>query len=150
MILWPKNQQKNFLKKLSKNIPKIETIYLIRLVSGSLGKPMGWALMGWKNPIWKSNPIEPTPMGWEGTFVQNPTWWSPYECSFIWKKTKSSCSHEDLLIIDSIFFSSSIAFIASIASIVYDFSIFLTFFFSCSAFLVELIVFQTVSELGWP
>jgi hypothetical protein len=38
-------------KKLSKNTQKIEALYLIRLVSDSLGKPMGWALMGWKNPI---------------------------------------------------------------------------------------------------
>jgi hypothetical protein len=52
MILWPKNQQKIFSKKkLSKNTQKIEALYLIRLVSDSLGKPMGWAPMGWKNPI---------------------------------------------------------------------------------------------------
>jgi hypothetical protein len=74
MILWPKNQEIFFSKKkLSKNIQKIETFYLIRLVSGSLGKLMGWAPMSWKNLIWKPNPIGPTPMGWAGTFVQNPT-----------------------------------------------------------------------------
>jgi hypothetical protein len=66
MILWPKNQEIFF----SKNIQKIETFYLIRLVSGSLGEPMSWAPMSWKNSIWKPNPIEPTPMGWSGTLFK--------------------------------------------------------------------------------
>jgi hypothetical protein len=78
LLIWSfydqKNQQNFFSKKkLSKNTPKIEALYLIRLVSDSLGKPMGWALMGWKNSIWKPNPIELTLMGWAGTFVQNLT-----------------------------------------------------------------------------
>jgi hypothetical protein len=47
MILWPKNEENIFSKKkLSKNTQKIEALYLIRLVSGSLGEPMGWAFMG--------------------------------------------------------------------------------------------------------
>jgi hypothetical protein len=84
IILWPKNQQNFFSKKkLSKNTQKIEALYLIRLGSDSLGKPMGWALMGWKNPIWKPNPIGPTLMGWAGTFVQNPTRRPPYLLSFV-------------------------------------------------------------------
>jgi hypothetical protein len=45
MILWSKKSK----KKLSKNIEQIETLYLIRLVSGSLGEFMGWAFMGWTN-----------------------------------------------------------------------------------------------------
>jgi hypothetical protein len=47
----------------SKNIQNIEALYLIRLVSGSLGEPMGWAFMGWKNPLRKPSPTGPTLMG---------------------------------------------------------------------------------------
>jgi hypothetical protein len=42
MILGPKNQEIFFSKKkLFKKIKKIQMLYLIRLVSGSLGEPMG-------------------------------------------------------------------------------------------------------------
>jgi hypothetical protein len=80
LIWWFYDQKikKNFFSKKQlfkkiKKIKKIQTLYLIRLVPGFLGEPMGWTFMGWTNRVWKLNPIEPTLMGWAGTFVQNPT-----------------------------------------------------------------------------
>jgi hypothetical protein len=71
LLIWWFYDQK--IKKLFKKIEKIQTLYLIRLVSGSLGELMGWAFMGWTNQVWKLNPTELTLMDWAGTFVQNPT-----------------------------------------------------------------------------
>jgi hypothetical protein len=52
IILGPKNQENPLSKKeLSKNVEKMEPLYLISLVSGSLGEPMGWAFMGWTNRV---------------------------------------------------------------------------------------------------
>jgi hypothetical protein len=80
MILWSKIQENFFSKKkLFKKIKKIQTLYLIRLVSDSLGEPMGWAFMGWTNRVWKPNSTELTLMSWAGTFVQNPTLRPPYQ-----------------------------------------------------------------------
>jgi hypothetical protein len=65
----------------SKNTQKIETLYLNRLVSGSLDELISWAFMDWTNRIWKLNSSESSLMSWTGTFVQNSILRSSYSRS---------------------------------------------------------------------